>query len=81
MSNCEIRRTFMIECVISLFFLQVEAGVGVLNSCLLFFRGKDWSVLTMFDQGLGNFCAIIAEELLSVTQPLLASFGSGGTEA
>ena len=27
----------MIECVISLFFLQVEAGVGVLTSCLLYF--------------------------------------------
>ena len=43
----------------------MEAGVGVLTRCLLFFRGKDWSVLTMFDQGLGDFCTIIAGELLS----------------
>lgn len=71
----------MIEWVISLFFLQVEAGVGVLTSCLLYFRGKYWSVLTMFDQGLGDFCTIIAGELLSVIQPLLLSFGSGRTEA
>ena len=43
----------MIECVISLFFLQVEAGVWVLVLSPLFFCGKDWSVLTTFNQGLG----------------------------
>lgn len=42
----------MIECVISLFFLQVEAGVGVLTSCLLYFSaeriGRFWPRSTKF---------------------------------
>lgn len=43
-----------------------------------------WKGLVGFDHvrpRLGDFCTIIAGELLSVTQPLLPSFGSGRTEA
>lgn len=71
----------MIECVISLFFLQVEAGVGVLTSCLLYFSAERIGRFDHVRPSFGDFCTIIAGEVLSVTQPLLPSFGSGGTEA
>lgn len=70
----------MIECVISLFFLQVGSrGWGFDQLSPIFLRKG----LVGFDHvrpRFGNFCTI-AGEVLSVTQPLLPSFGSGGTEA
>ena len=38
------------------YFSSLAAEVGVSTRCLLFLRRRDWSVLTMYDLGLGDFC-------------------------
>lgn len=62
-------------------FSSLGARVGVSTSCLLFLRRRDWSVLTTYDPGSGDFCTITAGALRSVTQTFSPGFSAGRTEA
>lgn len=80
-SYCEIARTFTLGQVISFLFLQLRSRGWVSTSCLLFLRRRDWSVLTTYDPGSGDFCTITAGALRSVTQTFSPGFSTGRTEA